>query len=70
MSRNVANVSFLSRWEPRSTPGSKPEAFSDKFIALHTGLELTDETDVASLGKIQEHFKKFIDEYAQAVLPT
>src|SRR5277367_1684072 len=36
--------------------------YNDKFIALHTDVELTDQNDSVALGRLQDQFKKFIDD--------
>ncbi|HEY1758430.1 MAG TPA: hypothetical protein VGG72_23875 [Bryobacteraceae bacterium] len=77
VSRNVAAVSLLvavgtslDTWLKTGNRFRGHYTFNDKFIALHTDLELTNDSDAAAMGRIQDQFKKFIDDYAQAVLPT
>jgi hypothetical protein len=77
ISRNVALVSLivavgtsLDTWLKTGNRFRGHYTFNDKFIALHTDLELTDQADTVALGRLQDQFKRFIDEYAQAVLPT
>ena len=60
----------LDTWLKTGTRFRGHYTFNDKFIALHADIELTDQADSVALGKLQDQFKRFIDEYAQAVQPT
>ena|SRR5271165_2939768 len=77
VSQNVAFVSLvvavgtsLDTWLKTGNRFRGHYNYNDKFIALHTDVELTDQTDSVALAKLQDQFKKFIDDYGQAVLPT
>src|SRR5580658_2370876 len=69
ISRNVALVSLivavgtsLDTWLKTGNRFRGHYTFNDKFIALHTDLELTDQADTVALGRLQDQFKRFIDE--------
>jgi hypothetical protein len=77
VNHNVAFVSLvvaigtsLDTWLKTGNRFRGHYTFNDKFIALYTDVELTDQTDSVALAKLQDQFRKFVEEYAQAVLPT
>jgi len=66
----VAIGTALDTWLKTGNRYKGHYTFNDKFIALYTDVEITGNQDVAALAKIKDDFKKLIDEYAVAVLPT
>ena len=66
----VAVGTSLDTWLKTGNRYRGHYTFNDKFIALHTDVELTDPADASAMAKIQEQFKKLVDDYALAVLPT
>ena len=66
----VAVGTSLDTWLKTGNRYKGHYMFNDKFIALSTDLELADPANVAQTSSVQTNFKKIVDEYAQAVLPS
>ena len=65
----VAVGTALDTWLKTGNRYKGHFTFNDKFIALHTDLELTKPDDAGAMEKLKEQFKKLLDDYAVAVLP-
>lgn len=70
LSLTVAVGTALDTWLKTGTRYKGHYMFNDKFIALYTDLELTAPTDQTKIETLKEQFKKLIDDYAVAVLPS
>jgi hypothetical protein len=70
MSLAVAIGTALDTWLKTGNRYKGHYTFNDKFISLFTDVELTSSQDTASLIKAKNEFKKLIEDYAVAVLPT
>jgi hypothetical protein len=66
----VAIGTSLDTWLKTGNRFRGHYTFNDKFIALCTDLELTSSLNAEGISSIQDQFKKLIDAYAVAVLPT
>ena len=65
----VAIGTALDTWLKTGNRYCGHYTFNDKFIALYTDLELTDDTDAVKIGSVELEFKKLINDYSVAVLP-
>lgn len=70
LSVSLAVGTALDTWLKTGNRYKGHYTFNDKFIALYTDLELTQPADAPAIGKIKEDFKKLLNDYAVAVLPT
>jgi hypothetical protein len=66
----VAIGTSLDTWLKTGNRYKGHYSFNDKFIALYTDLQLTSPTDTGKIQSIHEQFKKMIDDYSTAVLPS
>ena len=66
----VAIGTSLDTWLKTGSRYRGHYSFNDKFIALYTDLKVAGSADGVKLNSVQEEFKKLIDDYSVAVLPT
>ena len=66
----VAIGTSLDTWLKTGTRYKGHYTFNDKFIALYSDLELTDPANTTAMDKLKEDFKKLLDDYATAILPS